>query len=176
MSLSDLASLGNFVSGVAVLISLVYLALQVRQAERNQRGLMQQGRADRLSFLLLQMSEAGTAEIYSKGADAPQDLSESELERFLLICRSAFLSGEDSLLQYKAGLLDEAAFASYAAGAKGQLTSPGLRLAWRLLSPGFGPDFVAFMDEQFKATQPRPPGERYAAWKALVAEQQAARS
>jgi hypothetical protein len=31
MSLSDLASLGSFVSGFAVLISLIYLALQVRQ-------------------------------------------------------------------------------------------------------------------------------------------------
>lgn len=31
MSLSDLASIGSFVSGVAVLASLIYLALQVRQ-------------------------------------------------------------------------------------------------------------------------------------------------
>ena len=45
MSLSDLASLGSFVSGVAVLISLIYLALQVRQTEKNQQSLMQQGQA-----------------------------------------------------------------------------------------------------------------------------------
>lgn len=32
MSLTDLASLSSFVSGVAVLISLVYLALQLRHA------------------------------------------------------------------------------------------------------------------------------------------------
>ena len=37
MSLTDLASLGSFVSGVTVLISLIYLALQVRQAEKNDR-------------------------------------------------------------------------------------------------------------------------------------------
>jgi hypothetical protein len=34
MSLSDLASLGSFVSGLAVLISLVYLATEVRQSHR----------------------------------------------------------------------------------------------------------------------------------------------
>jgi hypothetical protein len=33
MSLSDLASLGSFVSGFAVLISLIYLALQVMPPE-----------------------------------------------------------------------------------------------------------------------------------------------
>ena len=38
MSLSDLASLGSFVSGVAVLVSLIYLALQVRQPKK--KGLL----------------------------------------------------------------------------------------------------------------------------------------
>ena len=37
MSLSDVAAIGSLVSGVAVLVSLVYLSLQVKQAERNQQ-------------------------------------------------------------------------------------------------------------------------------------------
>lgn len=156
LSLSDLASLGTFVSGVAVLISLVYLALQVRQAERNQRGLMQQGRADRLSFMLLQMADSGMADAYFKGVNAPQSLSESELERFLLVCRAAFISGEDSLLQHKAGLLDAAAFGSYAAGVRGQLGGPGLRVAWRLLAHQFRPDYASFMNEQLEQARPQP--------------------
>jgi hypothetical protein len=57
MTFSDPASVGSFVSALAVLISLIYLALQVRQAERNQRALMQQGRADRVSGYCLKMAE-----------------------------------------------------------------------------------------------------------------------
>jgi len=53
MSLSDLASLGSFVSGLAVLISLIYLAIQVQQAEQNQKAQIQQGRAARLVDLQL---------------------------------------------------------------------------------------------------------------------------
>jgi len=68
MSLSDLASLGSFVSGVAVLISLIYLALQVRQAEKNQRSLMQQGQANRICDLLLRNSDPSLAMIYRKGS------------------------------------------------------------------------------------------------------------
>ena len=34
MTLSDLASIGSLISGIAVLISLIYLSLQVRQAEK----------------------------------------------------------------------------------------------------------------------------------------------
>ena len=48
MKLSDLASIGSLISSAAVLISLVYLALQIRQAERNQRALIHQGRASRM--------------------------------------------------------------------------------------------------------------------------------
>jgi hypothetical protein len=40
MSLSDLASIGNFVSGIAVVESLVYLAIQTRQGVRNQRSII----------------------------------------------------------------------------------------------------------------------------------------
>jgi PEP-CTERM motif len=45
MTLSDLAALGSFISSVAVLVSLIYLALQVRQADKNQRAIVQQERA-----------------------------------------------------------------------------------------------------------------------------------
>ena len=37
MSLSDLAALGSFVSGFAVLASLIYLALQTRQNVKHKR-------------------------------------------------------------------------------------------------------------------------------------------
>ena len=46
MSLTDLASIGSLISSVAVLISLIYLALQVRQAEKNQQASIRQGRAN----------------------------------------------------------------------------------------------------------------------------------
>ena len=48
MSLSDLASLGSFVSGFAVLISLIYLALQVRWTKRNQQIAIRHSRATRV--------------------------------------------------------------------------------------------------------------------------------
>jgi len=43
MSISDLAAIGSFVSGIAVAVTLVFLVIQIRQTNRNQRSLMQQG-------------------------------------------------------------------------------------------------------------------------------------
>jgi hypothetical protein len=65
MSLSDLASLGSFVSGVAVVATLVFLGLQMRQTNLNQRALMQQGRSARTADSMLRISEA--SEVFVRG-------------------------------------------------------------------------------------------------------------
>jgi hypothetical protein len=63
MKLSDLASIGSLISSAAVLISLVYLALQIRQAERNQRALIHQGRASRMIALTASLIRGSSTDI-----------------------------------------------------------------------------------------------------------------
>jgi hypothetical protein len=172
MTLSDIAAFASIVSSAAVALSLFYVALQVRQAERNQRGLMQQGRADRVSNASLAISLPETASVWIKGARRPETLSAEELERFLLLCRAAFISGEDSFLQHKAGLLDAVAFRSYVAGLKGQLIgSRGLRAAWRIQSNQFGADYSAFVDGVLAQVIPQPTQDRMAMWSNLLQEE-----
>ena len=43
MTLSDLASIGSFISGVAVIVTLVFLPAQLRQTERIHRAVLHQG-------------------------------------------------------------------------------------------------------------------------------------
>jgi hypothetical protein len=57
MSLSDLAAIGSFASGIAVVLSFIFLALQMRQANQNQKSLMQQGRTARTVDILMKMTE-----------------------------------------------------------------------------------------------------------------------
>ena len=57
MSLSDLAAIGSLISGVAVLISLIYLARQMRQNTKHTRALIQQGRVERISNQLGRLSK-----------------------------------------------------------------------------------------------------------------------
>jgi hypothetical protein len=169
MSLSDLASLGSFVSGVAVLVSLVYLALQVRQAERNQRGLMQQGRTERVSDYTLRLAEPGLAEVYWRGVRKPEDLSIAELDRFVSICRAGFLSAEESVLQHKAGLLDETSYSAFLAGWSFVAAMPGICAAWRMTSHLYGSDFSTLMDGLTREARPIPSDEELLGrWKTVV--------
>lgn len=155
MTLSEVATFASIVSSAAVALSLVYVALQVRQAEKNQRALMQQGRADRAWEGAFRVAEPALSATFYKGMRRPEDLSAEELDQFLSICRAAFLSGEDSFLQHKSGLLDRTAYASFVTGLKGYLAgAPGLRAAWRLNSSQFGVEYVAFMDGLMRSTPP----------------------
>ena len=61
MSLADIASLA---SSAAVLVSLLFLGLQIRQSNRNQRSLMQQGRSTRNVDLLSRLTDSKLSDIW----------------------------------------------------------------------------------------------------------------
>lgn len=148
MSLSDFSTIASLISSAGVAISVIYLALQVRQAESNQRALMQQGRATRAHDASLRLAEPQFSAVFNKTARAPKELAPAEIDQYMLICRAAFLSAEDSVLQYKAGLLEETAYQSFLAGLWGLFgQSPGMRAAWPLSAHQYGPDFAAVMNE-----------------------------
>jgi hypothetical protein len=176
LTLSDVASLAGIVSSAAVALSLVYVAIQVRQAEKNQRALMQQGRADRAWEGAFRVADPALSVVFYKGLRTPAELSADELDQFISICRAAFLSSEDSFLQHKSGLLDRTAYASFVTGLRGYVTAgPGLRAAWRLTAAQFGAEYVAFMDDIVSSTPHAAETDRLARWKEVVRSDQGAR-
>ena len=172
MSLSDLASVGSFVSGLAVLISLIYLALQVRQTERNQKISIRHSRASRIVQLQLALADPGVTDAWRHGCESPENITESELGQFTNLCRALFFHFEDSFYQRQEGLLNDAAFETVVAGARLQARSPGFRAAWKSARPNFGGRFLAFMDELVAASAAEPPvGLSLKAWKIAFASE-----
>jgi hypothetical protein len=177
LTLSDVATLASIVSSAAVALSLVYVALQVRQAEKNQRALMQQGRADRAWEGAFRVADPALSKLFYRGLRTPHDLSADELDQFVSICRAAFLSAEDSFLQHKSGLLDRTAYVSFVAGLKGYVAAaPGLRAAWRLTSTQFGAEYAAFMDAILSSTPHTAAVTPLARWKEIVQSDEARRA
>ncbi len=146
MSLTDLASLGSFVSGFAVLTSLVYLALQVRQTERNQQISIRHSRVSRIVELHVALADPAVADAWVHGSVSPQELTRTELSQFFHLCRALFFHFEDSFYQREEGLLNDEAFETVVAGARLLARNPGVRAAWKLARPNFGGRFLAFMD------------------------------
>jgi hypothetical protein len=151
MSLSDLASLGSFASGVAVLVSLGYLALQTRQNVLHTRALIQQGRSAHTGDLLVHLAaDASLAELMVRAGR--ETLTDAEMVRVTNWYHAMFLNLEDQVHQHERGLIDNARYHSTLAGARDAVRSPGGRVAWKMLGNHFNPRFRKVMDELTSAS------------------------
>jgi hypothetical protein len=172
MSLSDLASLGSFVNGLAVLISLIYLSLQVRQTKRNQQIAIRHSRASRIVELQLALANPGVADAWLHGSGSPQEITHIELSQYINLCRALFFHFEDSFYQREEGLLNDDAFETVVAGARLSARSPGWRAAWRIARPNFGGRFRDFMDGVVAGSAVEPPVDlSLEAWKVAFASE-----
>jgi hypothetical protein len=172
INLEQLQSIGNAVSAVAIVISLIYLSFQIRQAEKYQRALMQQGRVARISAAAETYAHPAIAEAINRGWDGARDISPVQLRQFSFVCRQLFIGAEDSFLQHQDSLLNEAAYSSCLASTKAYLSAPGVRAMWRLTRDWYEPGFRSFMEQLMKDVRTAP-SDGLAQWQAAVSEQPA---
>ena len=106
MSFSDLGSLGALASAVAVLVSLAYLNIQVRQTERNQRALLNQAVATRAVDVLRWRSEPPIAALATRVESGELDFTPTEITQLCFMLRVTVAMNQDSHLQHAVGLVD----------------------------------------------------------------------
>ena len=86
MILTNLAAIGSFISGVAVVVTLIFLLLQMRQANLNQRALMQQGRVARTNETMLRLTEPHMLEIIMRGGAGDLTMSPGDVALPIKTC------------------------------------------------------------------------------------------
>jgi hypothetical protein len=168
MTLSDWSSIGSLISSVAVLISLIYLALQVRQAEHNQQASIRQGRATRAVDIILAAGDPSYADALTRGVAGSADISAAEFGQFAAIYGAFLASAEDTFLQHSEGLLSDSVFASFRESWRRTLAQPGVRALWKLRRHGFESGFAALMDSLMADAPAAPASDFLAAWRAEV--------
>jgi hypothetical protein len=145
MSLADLASLASFVSSIAVLVSLLFVGLQIRQSNRNQRSLMQQGRSARNVDLLSRLTDPKLSEIMLR-INNGETLPDAEYYVLYGYMASVFWSYEDSFFQFRSGTLDAKSWASDVATLKRLLSRPAYRAVWRAVRDAIDEEYGSFLD------------------------------
>jgi len=155
MTLSDLASLGSFVSGVAVLVSLAFLFVQMRQmteqarqAERHQRAAIRQGQAAILIDLNLRIAE-NHSDTFGPLMRGETVSNVDQLRRFMAIELAGFQLHEEQFDQYRECLLSDSSFAGLQQQIRMTMRMSGHRVAWTFLRQRFEPDFAALVDQIF---------------------------
>ncbi len=168
MTLSDLSSIATAISAFAILVSLIFVNIQVRQAEKYQRASIQQGRAARTGEIAMRVIDPGFADVHSRCMRGDANITDAELRQFFGYCRASFLGAEDSFFQHEEELLDEKAYASFIASIKVLLVLPGMRAMWRMTRDWYEPEFAGFMDSLASEAAKHPPIDQLAQWKKAV--------
>ncbi len=170
MSLSDLASIGSFISGVAVLISLIYLGLQIRQNASAQRATAHQSVQSFMRQHQRMLMDGALAAIFSRGLAAEVDMTEVELMQFHAMARDFLSFHEECQWLNSRGMLDDDGFKTSSAGLSLLLRYPGFRAAWRLSRFSFNNNYRELVDaDALAATSQGQPRSYLEAWKSAVA-------
>jgi hypothetical protein len=173
MSLSDLASLGSFVSGVAVLVSVIYLAIQVRQNTRNLRA----QNAIAHFQMVANMNEIGAdprySNLFAKGMRGDSGIEQGEYLQFAYLMRTFVTNFYTEWLLDRETLLHRGTYSSqrslYTRFGMGQ---PGMRAWWRTYGSQFPTEFRAEIDGVIKETKLDIVGDMgFAVWKSHLAQE-----
>ena len=149
MTLSDLGNIGEFIGSVGVVISLIYVGLQIRQNTESARDLSAQA-------LTTTISEANSliatsdylAKIIQTGVTDLESLSENEQLRFNTFFFAAYNQFDFAYRRHSAGKLDDDSWKKMEFEIPTFLHLPGPRTWWERDKERFSPQFVAFVEQK----------------------------
>ena len=154
MTLNELGNLGEFISGLAVVVTLVYLALQIRHNTRAVRSSMHQDMIE--STLRIAESVSDTEDLGRIVLHADEDydeLTDIERIRFDAYAERVFNNFESVFYSYRNSMIEEDLWESWESSYLTDISRASMRRYWQEERPQHLRDFMDFV-EQFYRTHP----------------------
>ena len=145
MGLSELAQIGEFVGGIAVLVTLIYLAVQVRQNTETMKRTS--ARQTSLQTSNAVRAQVDYADLISTGFDDLQNLSVAERYRFDMVWGMWWLGVEQTFEDERVGLQTDEHTEPYKAIIRGILSTPTGQQWWEERKIWFTATFQAEVEK-----------------------------
>jgi len=152
MNWEAMGAIGEILGAVGVIVSLVYLALQIRQNSNVVRSATRQAISTTQVELGLRIGEssdlrAAMAKLWGLG-DAPTAAQDIEIRDYMLY-RAFLRAYENQYHQFKEGTFDADMWNGYRAGLRGMfvLVADG-RQVWEQSRAAFSSEFARFVDRE----------------------------
>lgn len=149
MNWEAMGAIGEVVGAVGVIVSLLYLALQIRQSSNVTRSATRQAISTTQIELVMRIAEnpdlrATIGRWYEDGSTPMQD---DDICDFML--RRAMLRAyENQYHQFKYGTFDADMWNTYSDGIKSTLLSAKGRAWWEMNRSQYSSDFVSFVEHE----------------------------
>jgi hypothetical protein len=147
MSLGQLASIASMVSAVALIVSVIYVSVQIRHNTRAVRASAFQQVIESFAGISLDIAKDKTlVDLYLRASRDFVSLSEVERAQFSLLLLSFLRRAENVFFQTEIQLLETDHWSGIRESVKAIVTPPGARDCWSTIKSRMNPEFRAFVD------------------------------
>jgi hypothetical protein len=152
VTLEDLGNLGDFIGGLAVIATLLYLAVQIRQNTKILRTSAEQS-ADPIAAIANIAQSPQNAAVYHRGLAEPNDLSPEERTHFYLLMASSFYVLNQGYRAYQLGTQSRDTWQWQSRALQFYASQPGAKRWWHHQGSGlFDPqsEFWGLVDSEIR--------------------------
>ncbi len=147
LKLSDCASIAEVVGAIAIVISLIYVGIQVSDSTRAVRSATANATSTAISVWY---SDIGTnpqaSEVFLRGIGNPESLTAAETVQFIFLMHGLFFQYQGAYYLGEEGTLDTELQRSLVYTLLGVREQPGFLMYWEQRGSLFQPSFKAFVD------------------------------
>jgi hypothetical protein len=149
MTFDDLGNLGEFVAAIGVIVSLVYVAIQVRQNTRALRSsAIRELQAEVRQNAFALANDEALARIWRQANEDLGRLTEDERIRFFSLAMCQFSSYENLFFQHQSSTIDEETWQDFCKGMRFALSHPGYRSYWANMRSIYSSRFQSFVERE----------------------------
>ena len=147
MTLQDLGNVGEFVAAIATLVTLAYLALQIRQNTREAQAASRSSVSHSFADLLVDVSrDSETSKICRRGMFDPESLDADDTFRFDLVIHALYQNFETAFAQRSRDALTEEDWVKWEVILKQYNAQPGVQAFWSRSAEAFNPSFRRYVE------------------------------
>jgi hypothetical protein len=157
MNWEALGAIGEIVGAVAVVLTLGYLAVQIRQNTRSARASTSYHSTTRASAITTAIAQQkDLAHLFRTGLAGLDQLEDDDDRiRFVMLLSTMLREFDDLFFQYRVGNLSLEQWETWRQSLRNILGSPGFSPFWELRSPSFTESFRKFIEAERKGVEPR---------------------
>jgi hypothetical protein len=147
MSLEQLGVIAEIIGAIAIVVTLVYLSIQIKDSARASRSSAVTDATTAMQAFYQELgSNPKTAKLFLDGLTKPESMSQEKQFQYLMMMHSCFLGFQRSFFLARQGTLDIALRDSIGTAMHAVNHLPGIHLYWRQRKAYFQPEFVEWVE------------------------------
>ena len=146
MNWEAIGAIGEAIAAVTVIVTLVYLAYQIRHNTQVAQSAATQGLSEQIGQVYATLAaDAELSLIFAKGLADPEELSNQEMVRFMSFFQYMAFGMQNWVFQTQHQSVDDDTFMNITSLMKGPGATPGFRYFWEQRGHAYSPAFQEYV-------------------------------